>query len=37
MLLILAGIKREELTTQMVVTGAGRETSQTCKHCVNDL
>ena len=38
-LLILAEIKREELTTQMVVTGiyTGTETSQTHKHCTNDL
>ena len=36
-LLILAEIKREELTTQMVVTGTGTETSQTYKHSTNDL
>ena len=36
-LLILAEIKRGELTTQMVVTGTGTETSQTYKHCPNDL
>ena len=36
-LLILAEIKREELATQMVVTGTGTETSQTYKQCTNDL
>ena len=36
-LLILAEIKKGELTTEMVVTGTGTETSRTCKHCPNDL
>ena len=36
-LLILAEIRRGELITQMVVTGTGTETSQTCKQCTNDL
>ena len=36
-LLILAEIKREELATQMVVTGTGTENSQTYKQCTNDL
>ena len=36
-LVILAEIKRGELTTQMVVTSTGTETSQTWKHCTNDF
>ena len=36
-LLILAEIKREELTTQMAVTCTGTETSSTCKHYTNDF
>ena len=36
-LLILAEIKRGELTTQMAVTGTGTETLRTCKHCTNDF
>ena len=36
-LLILAEIRRGELTTQMTVTGTGTETSRTCKECTNDL
>ena len=36
-LLILAEIKRGELITQMTVTGAGTETSRTCKQCTNGL
>ena len=36
-LLMLAEIKREEITTQMVVTGTGTETSRACKHCTIDL
>ena len=36
-LLILAEIKRGELTTQMAITGTGAETLRTCKHCTNDF
>ena len=36
-LLILVEIRRGELITQMVVTGAGTETLRTCKQCTNDL
>ena len=36
-LLILAEIKRGELTTQMAVIGTGIETSRLCKQCTNDL
>ena len=36
-LLILAEIKRGELTTQMAITGTGTETLRTCKHCTNDF
>ena len=36
-LLILTGIKRGELSTQMAVTGRGTETSRTGKDCTNDL
>ena len=36
-LVILAEIKRGELTTQMAVPGTGTETSQTWKHCTNNL
>ena len=33
----MAEIRREELITQMAVTGTGTETSRTCKQCTNDL
>ena len=36
-LLILAEIKRGDLTTQIAAIGTGRETSRTCKQCANDL
>ena len=36
-LLILAEIRTGELITQIAVTGAGTETSRTCKQCTNDL
>ena len=36
-LLILAEIKRGELTTQMAITGTGTETLRTLKHCTNDF
>ena len=36
-LLILAEIKRGELTTQMLGTGTGAETSRTCKQFTNGL
>ena len=36
-ILILAETRRGELTTQMAVTGTGRETSWICKQCTNDL
>ena len=36
-LLILAGIRKGELISQMAVTGEGTETSRTCKQCTNDL
>ena len=36
-LLILAEIRRGELTTQMAVAGTGTETSKKCKQCTDHL